>query len=95
MEKYEIVYILSAGLDEEARKAEIANLAKILADNGAEVTKTDEWGLRDFAYEINGQLKGYYVVLKVSASVGATAEFERLAKLNANVVRYLVTVDQE
>lgn len=54
MRKYEIMYVLKPELGEEATKAEIAKLADILTNNGAVVNKTTEWGLKDFAYEMEG-----------------------------------------
>ena len=59
MGKYEIMYILTATLDDEARKAEISKLQGILDANKVSVIDTKEWGLRDFAYPIKKQLKGY------------------------------------
>lgn len=94
MKKYEIMYIVKDGLDEEARKAEIAKLHAILTSNGAKVTDVNEWGLRNFAYPIDDMLKGYYVVIKVTAEKTALDEFARLAKINPNVVRHLITVDR-
>ena len=44
----------------------------------------------DFAYPINDLLKGYYVVINVESDAAAIAEFERLSKLNKNVIRHLV-----
>ena len=96
MRKYEIMYILKADLDEAARKAEMEKLAKILTDNGAEVTKTDEsMGLRDLAYPIKKETKGYYVVLKVTMGNEAISEFNRLARINNSVLRHLIVVDHE
>ena len=97
MRKYEIMYILKADLDEEARKAENEKLAKIITDNGGTVTKTDETslGLRDLAYPIKKETKGYYVVLKVTMDNVAFNEFNRLVRINGNVLRHLITVDHE
>lgn len=95
MKKYEIMYILKADLDDAARKAEIEKLNAILTGKGAIVAKVNEWGLRELAYPIAKQNKGYYVVLKVEADVNATKEFDRLTKINNNVLRYLITVDKE
>lgn len=94
MKKYELMYILK-DVDEEARKAEIEKLHAILTDKGAKITNVNEWGLRNFAYPINDMLKGYYVVLKVTADKAALDEFARLAKIDTNVVRHLITVDQD
>ena len=96
MRNYEIMYILKADLDEAAREAAMQDLQKLLEDNGAQVKSTDvKLGLRDLAYPINDETKGFYVVLKVSANDQALNEFNRLVKINANVLRHLVTVDQE
>ena len=68
MRNYEIMYILKADLDEAAREAEMNNVQALLEKNGAKVNNTDtKMGLRELAYEIKDQTKGFYVVLKVSA----------------------------
>ena len=96
MRNYEIMYILKADLDDAAREAAMQDLQKLLEDNGAQVKSTDvKLGLRELAYPINDETKGFYVVLKVSANDQALNEFNRLVKINANVLRHLVTVDQE
>ncbi len=96
MRKYEIMYILRADLDEEARKAEMAKLAKILTDKGATINKVDEsLGLRDLAYPIKDETKGYYVVLRVEMGNEAINEFNRLVRINPNVLRHLIVVDHE
>lgn len=93
MKKYEIMYIVKDGLDEAARKAEIEKLHAILTGKGAKVTEVKEWGLRNFAYPIDDMVKGYYVVIKVTADEAALKEFARLAKIDQNVVRHLITVE--
>lgn len=95
MKKYELMYILRPSLDDDARKTVITGLHEILTKNGAKITKVDEWGLRDLAYEIKKEKKGYYVVLKIEADVEATKEFDRLAKINPNLLRHLIIVDQD
>ena len=95
MKKYELMYIVKDGLDEAARTAEIEKLHGILTSNGAKINDVKEWGLRNFAYPINKQVKGYYVVLKLTAEDAALNEFSRLAKINQNVVRRLFTVDND
>lgn len=94
MTKYEIMYILRDGLEEEARKEEINKLHSILTTLGAEILDVAEWGTRELAYEIKDQKKGYYVVLKVNAETSATNEFDRLTKINPLVLRHLIVVDR-
>ncbi len=96
MRNYEIMYILKADLDEATRKEKIEALAKILSDNGAKVTNTDEsLGLRELAYPIKDETKGYYVVLKVTMDKAAIDEFNRLVRIDTSVLRHLITVAHE
>ena len=93
MRNYEIMYILKADLDEETRKAVMDKLAGIIHDNGGKVEKTDEsMGLRELAYPIKDQTKGYYVVLNVSMDNVAINEFNRLVRINPSVLRHLIVV---
>lgn len=95
LKKYEIMYILKPELSADAIKAANADLQKLLTDNGAKVVDVNEWGLRDLAYAIAKEVKGYYVVLKIEVSDNkAIDEFNRLTRNNTNVLRYLITVSE-
>lgn len=91
MNKYEVLYIITPELAEEATKAEIEKFAGIIAANGGEVTATDEWGLRKLAYEIDYKAEGYYVLVQFSADAALPAELERNFKNDENILRYMVT----
>lgn len=96
MRKYEVMYILNASLEDEKRVALIDNLHAIITDNGGKIEKVDEWGIREFAYEIEHMSKGYYVVTTFMAENQAVKEFDRLMRINANVIRYLnLKLDEE
>ena len=96
MRKYELMYILRADLDEAGRAAAMEQLANLLKKNGATIDKVDEsMGLRDLAYPINDETKGYYVVAKISAEQTALYEFNRKVRHDANVLRFLILAEQE
>jgi small subunit ribosomal protein S6 len=96
MRKYEIMYILKADLEEATRKEVMEKLASIITDNGGKVENTDEsMGLRELAYPIKEQTKGYYVVLKVSMDNVAINEFNRLVRINPSVLRHLIVVEHK
>lgn len=96
MRKYEIMYILKADLDEAGRSEAMNKLHGILEANGAKITNVSEsMGLRDLAYPIKKEVKGYYVVIKVEAEKKALDEFNRLTKINPVVLRHLIVVDPE
>jgi small subunit ribosomal protein S6 len=92
--KYEIMYILRPDLEEDAVQAAKENLSKILTDNGAEINEVQEMGKRRLAYEINDLNTGVYVVLYVTAGSEAINEFDRLTKINENVLRFMVIRDE-
>ena len=91
MKKYELMYIVNANLDDAAKQELITKMHAVVTDNGATIDKVDEWGLRDFAYEINHMKKGYYVVVTLTASDSkAIDEFKRLALINRDMIRHMI-----
>lgn len=90
MKKYEVMYILKANLEEAARQATIDSLNAIITNDGGVIESTNEWGLREFAYEIDGMTKGYYVVVTFNGTAAAVAEFERIARINKDVIRTMM-----
>ncbi len=94
MKKYEIMYIVNASLDDAARKQVMDNMHQIITDHNGSIDKVDEWGVKEFAYEINHMKKGYYVVINVTANNEGIQEFDRLTRINQNVVRYLILKTQ-
>ncbi len=94
MKNYEIMYILMPDLDAEGVKQEIDALHKILTDNGGKITGVKEWGMRDLAYQIKKQTKGYYVITEVSCESKALNEFDRITRLDPKVIRFLITATE-
>ncbi len=92
MKNYELMYILMPELSEEDIKNENAALQKIITDNGGKITGVNEWGMRDLAYEIKKQTKGYYVVVNFTAGGAVNAKFNSIVSLDSKVMRFLITV---
>jgi small subunit ribosomal protein S6 len=90
MRKYEIMYILNASTEEAVRTETIETLHKIITDADGTIEKVDEWGMREFAYPIEDMTKGYYVVVTINANNDAIVEFDRISRINANVVRHMI-----
>lgn len=90
MRKYEIMYIVNASLEDEKRQEVIDALHAIITNNGGKVVNVDEWGMRDFAYPIDHMLKGYYMVITIEGDNNVVSEFDRLTRINSNVVRHMI-----
>jgi len=95
MRKYDIMYIIRPSVEQEARKALINELHQILIDRGQEEMTVNEWGMRELAYEIDDQKKGYYVVVSVKTSPEAIAELDRVMKIKEDVLRHIVISREE
>ncbi|HCY06016.1 MAG: 30S ribosomal protein S6 [Erysipelotrichaceae bacterium] len=96
MRKYEVMYILNSSIEDEKRAELIDSIHAIITDNGGEILKVDEWGMREYAYEINHMTRGYYVVTTYKAGHDAVAEFDRLMRINQSVVRYMnISLEEE
>jgi small subunit ribosomal protein S6 len=74
----------------------IEKFEKIIQVQGGSVSPVEEWGLRDLAYRIQKQAKGYYTLLRYQSSGRAVEELERNLKLTDGIIRYLtVRVEEE
>ncbi|MBD1379846.1 30S ribosomal protein S6 [Metabacillus arenae] len=95
MRKYEIMYIIRPNIEDEAKKALVERFNGVLTENGAEINETKEWGKRRLAYEINDFRDGFYMILKAQANTEAVQEFDRLAKINDDIIRHIVVKEEE
>lgn len=89
--KYEILYIIRPNIDEEAKTALVDRFNKILTDLGTEVLESKEWEKRRLAYEIKDFREGIYHIVNISSSnADGINEFDRLAKINADILRHMI-----
>ena len=92
---YETIFIVRPDRGEEVKEF-TDKFKKIIQDLGAEVNEVEEWGLRELAYPIRKQRKGYYVLMRHRATRGTVDELERHIKLNEGILRFLtVRLDEE
>ena len=90
MRKYELMYIIQPAIEEDAKKALVERFQEILTSNGAEIIEAKDWGKRRLAYDINDFKEGFYQIVRVNSTDQATNEFDRLAKINDDIIRYIV-----
>ena len=87
MNKYELIYIIDTAVEEEARKALIEKFNGIIAANGGEVVKVEEWGKRRLAYAIDYKTEGYYVYVAFNGASELPKELSRNLGINESVIR--------
>lgn len=92
MRNYEIMFIVRPTLGEDDVKKVVKTFKNIITKNEGKVTKEENMGQRELAYEIKDFKSGYYYVFEVEAkSDKAVKEFDRLALINNDIVRHLIT----
>lgn len=92
MRKYEIMYIVRPTLSEEELAAVVKKFNEVLTSNDAKVVNVTEIGQKELAYEIKKFRSGYYYVIDVEAENDkAIKEFDRLALINPDIIRHLIT----
>ncbi|MBP3687049.1 MAG: 30S ribosomal protein S6 [Alphaproteobacteria bacterium] len=95
MTKYESMLIARQDLGQTQVNDIVETLSEAIKREGGEVVSVDNWGLKNLAYRIKKNRKGYYVVLNISAPASAIFEYERLARLNEDIIRFMtVKVDE-
>ena len=54
-----------------------------------EIKKRENWGIRNLAYKINKNRKGHYMLLNIDGPPEAIQEYERLMRLDEDIIRFL------
>lgn len=90
MNQYEIAVLYHPDLEIDLAKAE-DRVKKIIADNGGEITKTDNWGKRKLAYPINKQEHAVYVFYDVLMPAENVQKAEQTLNITDEIIRFLIT----
>ncbi len=90
MRAYEMMVIFDGDLDESTVAGVINQVTAQVDSAGGTVPKTEKWGRRRFAYEINHKNEGFYVVFEIEAEPGALDIVDRSLRLADEVVRHKI-----
>ena len=94
MRLYEIVYIFDATLDEDGVNKKLEKFHPLVLGKNGEVAEVDHWGVRQMAYPVKKHGSGYYVVAQVRAETDGLPEFERVLRLDVELLRYLIVLNE-
>ena len=90
MRAYELMVICDGGLEESEVARVINQVTSEVETAAGTVAKTEKWGRRRFAYEINHKTEGFYVVFEIEAEPGALDTVDRNLRLADEVVRHKI-----
>jgi small subunit ribosomal protein S6 len=82
--------IFEGETEDDAVNRILAQTGELIVAGQGRVAKTDRWGRRRFAYEINHKWEGIYVVLEIVTEATNLDEVERQLRIADEVVRHKV-----
>ena len=91
MRHYEIMIILDPSLEERTVQPSIDQFLTVVTGGGGKVEKTDIWGKRRLAYQIQKKSEGFYAVVDLTAEPATVLELDRQLNLNEAILRTKVT----
>lgn len=89
MKEYEIMYVVKP-VEVDAFESVINKFNTLITDNGGKVEKTDRWGKKRLAYEIQDFNEGLYVLVTFSAEPACVKELDRVMKITEEILRHMV-----
>ena len=95
MSKYELVLVVNAKIEDDARVATVEKVKEYITANGGTITNVDEWGKKRLAYEIQHMREGFYYFVQFDAETTVPAEIESRVRIMENVIRYLCVKREE
>lgn len=89
MNTYELIVILSSGLEEEQRKKLVEKISLLIEGFKGKVEKVDQWGKRELTYSLKKQKQGFYVQINFSLDQKKMPELVKKIKAEDHILRYL------
>ncbi len=89
MRKFETLLLISPELPAEARTATLDNIKGIVERETGQIAEVDVWGMRDLAYPVQKQQRGYYVRLEYNGPGEIVAELERNLRITEGLLKFM------
>jgi small subunit ribosomal protein S6 len=87
---YEILYIVRPELEEAQLQEAVSTVNKLIENLGGASQKTDVWGRRRLAYEVDHIREGQYVLTDFQIEPVRVPEMEATLKISDAVFRHLI-----
>jgi len=89
MQQYETLFVLHPDVPEAQVRETVDRAKRLIEGMGGKSGAVHEWGMRDLAYPIQKQRRGYYIVMEYAASGDVVKELERTLKIADEVLRFV------
>lgn len=89
MRQFETLLLFSPEISAENREGLIKSIVAIIEREGGKMEEIDQWGMRDLAYPVRKQMRGFYVRLVYAAPGALVAELERNLRITEGVFKFI------
>ena len=89
MKDYELTVLIHPDFESDLEKA-VDKVRGLVAANGGEIVKEDNWGKKKLAYAIKGQDFAIYVAMDVKLPAAAPLKISNTLNITDEVLRYLL-----
>ena len=97
MRTYETLYIVRSDLDDDAIQTVAKEVETLITENDGAIVRSEVWGKRRLAYEVQDCTEGCYILLRFQATAAFIPKLENHFRLTESIIRYLIKhfTDQE
>ena len=89
MRKFETLLLISPELPAEARTATLDTIKAVVEREKGQIAEVDVCGMRDLAYPVQKQQRGYYVRLEYNGPGEIVAELERNLRITEGLLKFM------
>lgn len=89
MRKFETLLLLSPELSTDARNELLESFKAVIEREGGKVLVEDQWGMRDLAYPVQKQMRGFFMRYEYAAPGALVAELERNIRIAEGVFKFI------
>ena len=89
MALYESIIIGRQDLTPGQFESLLEKFTAVIQSYKGEIKKRESWGVRNLAYKIKKNRKGHYMLLNIDGPPEAIQEYERLMRLDEDIIRFL------
>ncbi len=89
MNKYELMFIISADTTDEKREELIAKFKAYVESHNGTVENVEKIGMKKFAYPINFKTEGFYVLFNLTMEAKEVDAMNKLMTITDGIVRQM------
>lgn len=95
MRTYEALYIVQPDVADDEVQTVANGVESLITEKGGSIVRSEIWGKRKLAYEVNNCTEGSYVLLRFQSGPEVLEKLTSFFKLSEQIIRNLVVLFDE